>query len=82
VLSAVLSYACSYDWLPGNVVKMTKKLKEKARERSPSGIEMQIEAAAIKTASSSRKQQGSANRSENSTAATGSKGEALGSHNH
>jgi integrase len=42
VFSAVLSYACGYDWLPGNVVKMTKKLKEKARERSPSGIEMQI----------------------------------------
>lgn len=41
VLSAVLTYACGYDWLPGNVVRMTKKLKgEKARERVPDSVEL------------------------------------------
>ena len=32
VLSAVLTYAEGFDWLPGNVVKMTKKIKETSRD--------------------------------------------------
>jgi site-specific recombinase XerD len=41
VLSAVLSYAESFDWLKGgNVVKMTKKVKERPRKRSVTSEEM------------------------------------------
>jgi len=44
VLSAVLSYAVAFNWLPveGNVVKFTKKFKEKPRKRSVSSQEMII----------------------------------------
>jgi integrase len=42
VLSAVLTYAEGFDWLPGNVVKMTKKIEEKARTRSVTSVEMII----------------------------------------
>jgi integrase len=43
VLSAVLTYAEGFDWLlDGNVVKLTKKLKESPRTRSVSSEEMII----------------------------------------
>jgi integrase len=43
VLSAVLTYAQGFDWLPGgNVVKMTTKIKEAPRTRSVSSVEMII----------------------------------------
>jgi len=43
VFSAVLTYAEGFDWLPGgNVVKMTKKIKEGPRTRSVSSEEMII----------------------------------------